>query len=44
MEAMTTPVIHVERLDLSYGDFHAVKDLTCEVRRASRLFRWEPHR
>ncbi|MBM2619597.1 ABC transporter ATP-binding protein [Actinoplanes sp. LDG1-06] len=28
----TTPVIEVERLNLKYGDFHAVKDLTFEVR------------
>jgi ABC-2 type transport system ATP-binding protein len=27
----STPVIHVERLNLSYGDFHAVKDLSFEV-------------
>jgi ABC-2 type transport system ATP-binding protein len=33
MDAMTTPVIQVERLNLSYGDFHAVKDLSFEVRR-----------
>jgi ABC-2 type transport system ATP-binding protein len=28
-----TPVIDVERLNLTYGDFHAVKDLTFQVRR-----------
>ncbi|MFC6018050.1 ABC transporter ATP-binding protein [Plantactinospora solaniradicis] len=28
-----TPVIEVERLNLTYGDFHAVKDLSFEVRR-----------
>ncbi|GAB2578512.1 multidrug ABC transporter ATP-binding protein [Paractinoplanes abujensis] len=28
----TTPVIEVERLNLTYGDFHAVKDLSFEVR------------
>ncbi|MEO3772079.1 ABC transporter ATP-binding protein [Micromonospora sp. B9E7] len=28
----TTPVIEVERLNLTYGDFHAVKDLTFEIR------------
>ncbi|MGV9214344.1 ABC transporter ATP-binding protein [Micromonospora sp. RB23] len=28
----TTPVIDVERLNLTYGDFHAVKDLTFAVR------------
>ncbi|GHH38765.1 ABC transporter ATP-binding protein [Lentzea cavernae] len=28
----TTPVIEVERLNLKYGDFHAVKDLSFEVR------------
>ncbi|GAB3695265.1 ABC transporter ATP-binding protein [Nocardiopsis oceani] len=30
---MTTPVIDVERLNLEYGDFHAVKDLSFHVRR-----------
>ncbi|GIJ76048.1 ABC-2 type transport system ATP-binding protein [Micromonospora phaseoli] len=29
----TTPVIEVERLNVKYGDFHAVKDLSFEVRR-----------
>ncbi|PRX63803.1 ABC-2 type transport system ATP-binding protein [Nonomuraea fuscirosea] len=29
----STPVIDVERLDLKYGDFHAVKDLSFQVRR-----------
>ncbi|MGW7354153.1 ABC transporter ATP-binding protein [Streptomyces phytohabitans] len=29
----TTPVIDVERLNLKYGDFHAVKDLSFQVRR-----------
>jgi ABC-2 type transport system ATP-binding protein len=29
----STPVIQVERLNLSYGDFHAVRDLSFEVRR-----------
>jgi ABC-2 type transport system ATP-binding protein len=29
----TTPVIEVERLNLKYGDFHAVKDLSFQVRR-----------
>ncbi|MBU2669079.1 ABC transporter ATP-binding protein [Actinoplanes bogorensis] len=29
---MSTPVIEVENLNLTYGDFHAVKDLTFEVR------------
>jgi ABC-2 type transport system ATP-binding protein len=28
----TTPVIEVERLNLKYGDFHAVRDLSFEVR------------
>ncbi|MFV2019670.1 ABC transporter ATP-binding protein [Micromonospora sp. LOL_023] len=28
----TTPVIEVERLNVSYGDFHAVKDLSFHVR------------
>ncbi|MGX1560086.1 ABC transporter ATP-binding protein [Streptomyces sp. NPDC055506] len=28
----STPVIDVERLNLSYGDFHAVKDLSFQVR------------
>ncbi|MFY1701843.1 ABC transporter ATP-binding protein [Micromonospora sp. WMMA1923] len=28
----TTPVIAVDRLNLTYGDFHAVRDLTFEVR------------
>jgi ABC-2 type transport system ATP-binding protein len=28
----TTPVIEVERLNLRYGDFHAVRDLSFEVR------------
>jgi len=28
----TTPVIEVERLNLKYGDFHAVKDLSFQVR------------
>ncbi|WP_428964769.1 ABC transporter ATP-binding protein [Micromonospora fluostatini] len=28
----TTPVITVDRLNLTYGDFHAVRDLTFEVR------------
>ncbi|MGN9813390.1 ABC transporter ATP-binding protein [Micromonospora sp. BQ11] len=28
----TTPVIAVDRLNLTYGDFHAVKDLSFEVR------------
>lgn len=28
-----TPVIDVERLNLTYGDFHAVRDLTFQVRR-----------
>ncbi|MET7834661.1 ABC transporter ATP-binding protein [Micromonospora sediminicola] len=28
----TTPVIDVDRLNLSYGDFHAVRDLSFEVR------------
>ncbi|MET0419778.1 MAG: ABC transporter ATP-binding protein [Actinoplanes sp.] len=30
---MSTPVIEVERLNVTYGDFHAVKDLSFEVRR-----------
>jgi ABC-2 type transport system ATP-binding protein len=29
----TTPVIDVERLNVSYGDFHAVKDLSFQVRK-----------
>ncbi|MDG4795755.1 ABC transporter ATP-binding protein [Micromonospora sp. WMMD1082] len=29
----TTPVIEVDRLNLRYGEFHAVKDLSFEVRR-----------
>ncbi|MCO8269152.1 ABC transporter ATP-binding protein [Actinoplanes sp. TRM 88003] len=29
---MSTPVIEVENLNLKYGDFHAVKDLSFEVR------------
>jgi ABC-2 type transport system ATP-binding protein len=29
----TTPVIDVERLNVTYGDFHAVKDLSFQVRR-----------
>jgi ABC-2 type transport system ATP-binding protein len=29
----TTPVIDVERLNLEYGDFHAVKDLSFQVER-----------
>jgi ABC-2 type transport system ATP-binding protein len=29
---MSTPVIEVEKLNLKYGDFHAVKDLSFEVR------------
>ncbi|WP_285761726.1 ABC transporter ATP-binding protein [Nocardiopsis ansamitocini] len=29
----STPVIDVERLNLAYGDFHAVKDLSFQVRR-----------
>jgi ABC-2 type transport system ATP-binding protein len=29
----TTPVIEVERLNVTYGDFHAVKDLSFHVRR-----------
>jgi len=29
----STPVIDVERLNLSYGDFHAVKDLSFQVKR-----------
>ncbi len=29
----TTPVIEVDQLNVSYGDFHAVKDLSFEVRR-----------
>ncbi|PSK96281.1 ABC-2 type transport system ATP-binding protein [Murinocardiopsis flavida] len=29
----STPVIDVERLNLTYGDFHAVRDLTFQVRR-----------
>ncbi len=29
----STPVIDVERLNLSYGDFHAVRDLSFQVRR-----------
>ncbi|GHD03721.1 multidrug ABC transporter ATP-binding protein [Streptomyces violarus] len=29
----STPVIDVERLNLSYGDFHAVKDLSFQVRK-----------
>jgi len=29
----TTPVIDVEQLNLTYGDFHAVKDLSFQVRR-----------
>lgn len=29
----STPVIDVERLNLSYGDFHAVKDLSFHVRK-----------
>jgi ABC-2 type transport system ATP-binding protein len=29
----TTPIIEVERLNVRYGDFHAVKDLTFQVRR-----------
>lgn len=34
MEGMSsTPVIDVERLNLRYGDFHAVKDLSFQVRR-----------
>ncbi|MEU9832037.1 ABC transporter ATP-binding protein [Streptosporangium sp. NPDC048047] len=28
----TTPVIEVDRLNVTYGDFHAVKDLSFEVR------------
>src|SRR5690349_11772197 len=28
----TTPVIEVEGLNLTYGDFHAVKDLSFQVR------------
>ncbi|WP_199489266.1 ATP-binding cassette domain-containing protein [Micromonospora craniellae] len=28
-----TPVIDVERLNLAYGDFHAVKDVSFQVRR-----------
>ncbi|SCF22536.1 ABC transporter ATP-binding protein [Micromonospora chokoriensis] len=28
----TTPVIEVDRLNLTYGDFHAVKDLSFDVR------------
>ena len=28
----TTPVIEVDRLNLTYGDFHAVKDLSFQVR------------
>ncbi|MEU5673016.1 ABC transporter ATP-binding protein [Micromonospora sp. NPDC047762] len=28
----TTPVIEVDRLNLTYGDFHAVRDLSFEVR------------
>src|SRR5690349_21878740 len=28
----STPVIDVERLNLTYGDFHAVKDLSFQVR------------
>ncbi|WP_089156362.1 ABC transporter ATP-binding protein [Micromonospora sp. NBS 11-29] len=28
----TTPVIEVDRLNLAYGDFHAVRDLSFEVR------------
>jgi ABC-2 type transport system ATP-binding protein len=28
---MSTPVIEVDQLNLTYGDFHAVKDLTFEV-------------
>ncbi|MEU6679053.1 ABC transporter ATP-binding protein [Streptomyces sp. NPDC046925] len=28
-----TPVIDVERLNISYGDFHAVKDLTFQVKK-----------
>lgn len=31
--AATTPVIDVERLNVRYGDFHAVKDLSFQVRR-----------
>ena len=30
---MSTPVIEVEHLNVTYGDFHAVKDLSFEVRR-----------
>jgi ABC-2 type transport system ATP-binding protein len=29
----STPVIEVERLNLTYGDFHAVRDLSFQVRR-----------
>ncbi|WP_410810759.1 ABC transporter ATP-binding protein [Micromonospora sp. 067-2] len=29
----TTPIIEVDRLNVTYGDFHAVKDLSFEVRR-----------
>ena len=29
----TTPVIDVEQLNLTYGGFHAVKDLSFQVRR-----------
>nr|WTA65746.1 hypothetical protein OHB51_25020 [Micromonospora sp. NBC_00855] len=31
-----TPVIDVDRLNLTYGDFHAVKDLTFQVRSGRR--------
>src|SRR5690349_4036015 len=29
---MSTPVIEVDKLNLTYGDFHAVRDLSFEVR------------
>ncbi|MDG4762695.1 ABC transporter ATP-binding protein [Solwaraspora sp. WMMD406] len=29
----TTPVIDVQRLNVSYGDFHAVKDLSLQIRK-----------
>lgn len=29
----TAPVIEVEKLNVRYGDFHAVKDLSFQVRR-----------
>ncbi|WP_198414069.1 hypothetical protein [Micromonospora phaseoli] len=36
----TTPVIEIDRLNLTYGDFHAVQDLSFEaLRRAVRAAR-----